>query len=125
MEDLYQKYNPNPTGRNVGDCTVRAISKAMNQDWDKTYWGLCIEGSILKDMPSANAVWGACLKRYGFHRALAPDDMTVGEFAEMNHQGTYILALSGHVVCVKDGILYDTWDSENEVVLYYWRKGRA
>lgn len=117
-------YNPNPTGRHVGDCTVRAISKAMGQAWDKTYWGLCIEGGIAKDMPSSNAVWGAYLKRYGYHRHLAPDDITVGEFAEKYDQGTYILALSGHVVCVVDGILYDTWDSSNEIVLYYWTKGR-
>lgn len=24
-------YNPNPTGKRVGDCTVRAISKALGQ----------------------------------------------------------------------------------------------
>lgn len=121
---MYHRYNPNPTGRNVGDCTVRAISKAMNQDWNKTYWGLCIEGGIVKDMPSSNAVWGEYLKRYGYTRQLAPDGITVGEFAENYHQGTYILALSGHVVCVQDGIIYDTWDSENEIVLYFWRKGK-
>lgn len=121
---MYQRYNPNPTGRHVGDCTVRAISKAMNQDWNKTYWGLCIEGGIVKDMPSSNAVWGEYLKRYGYTRQLAPEGITVGEFAENYHQGTYILALSGHVVCVQNGIVYDTWDSENEIVLYFWRKGR-
>ena len=25
-------YNPSPNGGNVGDCTVRAISKALDQD---------------------------------------------------------------------------------------------
>lgn len=116
-------YNPNPQGKNVGDCTVRAISKALNQDWYNTYFGLCIEGAIKGDMPSSNAVWGSYLRRNGYHRALAPDDITVGEFAQENPDGVYILALSGHVVCVEDGTIYDTWNSENETVLYFWQKG--
>ena len=119
----YEHYNPNPTGRNVGDCTVRALSKALNQDWMKTYLGICVEGGLLGDMPSANSVWGSFLRRHGFHREMAPDDMTVSEFADSHPEGTYILALSGHVVCIADGVLYDTWNSGNEIVLYYWQKG--
>lgn len=118
----YSFYNPNPSSRNVGDCTVRALSKALGQDWMETYIGICIEGALRSDMPSANATWGAYLRRRGFERELAPDDMTVAEFAAQHPHGTYILALSGHVVCIVDGTLYDTWNSENEIVLYYWRK---
>lgn len=118
----YSFFNPNPAGRNVGDCTVRAISKALNQTWEQTYAGLSLEGFMHGDMPSANAVWGAYLRRHGFKRELAPDDMTVAEFASEHPRGTYILALSGHVVCIVDGTLYDTWHSENEIVLYFWRK---
>ena len=49
--------------------------------------------------------------------------MTVAEFAKGHPHGTYILALSGHVVCLQDGVVYDTWHSENETVLYFWQKG--
>ena len=35
---------------------------------------------------------------------------------------TQILALSGHVVCVCDGMIWDSWDSSNENILYYWVK---
>ena len=118
----YKYYNPNPAGRNVGDCTVRALNKALGQDWDATYWGLAIEANMIKDMPSSNAAWGSYLRRHGYHRALAPEDITVSEFADAHPQGTYILALSGHVVCVQDGTLYDTWDSGNEILLYYWEE---
>ena len=119
----FRYYNPSPFRRNVGDCTVRALSKALDQDWDKTYVSLCLEGFTLGDMPSANAVWGSYLRRRGYQRELAPDDVTVAEFSDMCQMGTYILALSGHVVCVVDNVLYDTWDSGNEIVLYYWQKG--
>ena len=55
-----------------------------------------------------------------FDSALAD---AVNSFADRNPEGTYILALSGHVVCVQDGTIYDTWDSGNEIVLYFWEKG--
>lgn len=77
----FEFYNENPAGRNVGDCTVRAISKALGQSWDATYWNLCIEGNLLKDMPSSNAVWGAYLRRQGFERDIVRDDMSVADFA--------------------------------------------
>ena len=118
----YAHYNPSPFGKNVGDCTVRALSKALDQDWHETYFGLCIEGALRGDMPSANATWGAYLRRNGYQRELAPEDVTVAEFADAHPNGSYILALSGHVVCVIDDVLYDTWDSGNETVLYFWRK---
>lgn len=122
-KNMFEIYNPNPEQRNVGDCTVRAISKATGHSWEQTYIGLCLQGFMLGDMPSANAVWGAYLRSMGFRRAMAPDDITVAEFSEEYPQGTYILALSGHVVCISDGTIYDTWNSGNEIVLYYWQKG--
>ena len=39
----YAYYNPNPTGRSVGDCPVWAISKALEQSWEETYTGLALE----------------------------------------------------------------------------------
>lgn len=123
---MFISYNPNPSGRNVGDCTVRAISKATGQDWGETYLCLCVCGYLMGDMPSANSVWGAYLHEQGFSRHILPDSCpicyTVEEFARDHPVGVYILALSGHVVCVEDGILYDSWDSGAETVLYYWTK---
>lgn len=34
---MWVKYQPNPCGRNVGDCAVRAISKALGMDWETAY----------------------------------------------------------------------------------------
>ena len=101
----FEFYNENPAGRNVGDCTVRAISKALGQSWDATYWNLCIEGNLLKDMPSSNAVGGAYLRRQGFERDIVRDDMSVADFAAENPHGTYILALSD-MWSVRSGFYY-------------------
>jgi hypothetical protein len=123
---MYRHYNPNPTGARVGDCTVRAISKATGEDWARTFCGLCAEGMRLCDMPSANHVWGAYLRRRGFRRhALSdacPDCYTVADFCREHPSGVYVLAISGHVVCVQDGDYYDSWDSGAEAPAYYWQK---
>lgn len=123
---MFVFYNPNPINNRVGDCTVRAISKALNQSWETTFIGLVLEGYMLCDMPSANHVWGAYLKRNGFVRDVLPntcrDCYTVADFCKDHPAGTYILAIDGHVVCVCDGKFYDTWDSGNEIPIYYWRK---
>lgn len=123
---MFRPYNPNPAGARVGDCTVRAISKAVGQPWERTFSGLAVEAMRLCDMPSANHVWGAYLRRHGFHRRIlpedCPDDYTVADFCRDHPRGTYVLAISGHVVCVIDGDWYDTWDSGGEVPVYYWSK---
>lgn len=124
---LYEPFNPNPQSRRVGDCTVRAISKALDQDWETSYAGIALEGFQLCDMPSANHVWGAYLKSKGFRRYIIPDSCpdcyTVTDFCRDHPTGVFILAIQGHVVTVKDGKYYDSWDSGNEIPIYYWTKG--
>ena len=119
-------YNPNPIRNRVGDCTVRAICKATGQDWDTVYTHLCFYGFICKDMSLANDVWGKYLRKQGYKRYLVDDKdqeyYTVEDFCQDNPQGTYILAIDGHVVCVVDGKYYDTWDSGGEIPIYYWTK---
>lgn len=122
----FVSYNPNPVGLKVGDCVVRALSKALGQDWEQTYIDLCVEGCLRCDMPSANAVWGAYLRRKGFEREIIPNTCpecyTVEDFCADHPNGTYILALDGHVVSVVDGQYFDTWQSGREVPIYYWHR---
>lgn len=125
----YEYYNPNPTNHSVGDCTVRAISKALGQTWEQTYVGLALEGFCRGDLPNADNVWGPYLKRNGFRCYLIPDTCpdcyTVADFAEEHQKGTFILSMPGrHVVAVVDGEWWDSWNSGNEIPSYYWTKER-
>lgn len=123
---LYRPYNPNPVQSRVGDCVIRAISKATAQDWEKTYIDLALQGLIMHDMPSANHVWGQYLRGRGFVRHPIPDECpdcyTLGQFCADHPRGTYVVAVDKHVICVVDGDHYDTWDSSQEVPMYYWEK---
>ena len=124
---MFKNFNPNPNGAYVGDCVVRAICKALDYDWHRTYLDVCIQGYMMCDMPSSNHVWGAYLQKKGFTRSVipnnCPDCYTVQDFCKENAEGIYILATGSHVVAVVDGDYYDTWDSGNEVPIYYWKKG--
>lgn len=125
----YAYYNLNPYGKSVGDCTVRALSKALGQTWEQTYVDLALEGFYRGDLPNADNVWSSYLARRGYVRRLLPDDLperyTVEEFARDNPHGTYILSMPGrHVVTVVDGVYYDSWESGKEEPLYYWHKER-
>lgn len=123
---MWIQYNPNPHNKNVGDCVIRALTKALDKDWYSVYAGLSVVGYEMGDMPSANHVWGAYLRRNGFRKYIVDDhgvdNYTVEDFCSDNKKGVYVLALSGHVVCVKDGKFYDSWDSSKEVPLYVWSK---
>lgn len=123
----YVFYNPNPNGRFVGDCTIRAICKLLDMPWDKVYANTSFQGFLLKDMPSANSVWGRYLKQKGYVKRILPDSCpdcyTVRDFCLDHPVGKYLLVLDRHVVTVADGDYYDTWDSGNEIPDYYWTKG--
>lgn len=122
----YVNYNPNPKGARVGDCTVRAISKAFGLSWESAYAALVAAGFERYDMPSSDAVWGAYLREHGFQRSIipndAPDGYSVADFSRDHPKGTFILAPKNHAVCLQDGCYYDTWDSGAEPVLYFWHK---
>lgn len=122
----WKQFNPNPSARRVGDCVIRAICKALGQNWETTYVGLSLFGFYFSDMPSANRVWGAYLKKNGFHRQLVDDygqyAYTVEDFCRDHPSGIYILGIEGHVVCVIDGFYWDSWDSGQEIPIYYWEK---
>ena len=122
----YIPYNPNPKNQRVGDCAVRALSKALNKSWDDVYIGLCAEGLFYHDMPSSNYVWGMYLRKHGFEQkmvpSICPQCITVEEFVKQNPRGTYVVVTQGHTMAVVDGSIYDSWDSSSEIVLYFWEK---
>lgn len=125
-EKIWEEFNPNPASRRVGDCAVRAISKALDVDWEAAYMMLTVQGYIMNDMPNSNAVWGSLLKRNGFARHAIPNTCpecyTMADFARDHKNGLYVVGTGNHVVCIKDGIIYDSWHSENEIPQYYWVK---
>ena len=118
--------NPNPIKNLVGDCVIRGISILTEQTWDYTYVQISRKGYEMYDMPSSNEVWGSYLKSRGYTKRIipgrCPDCYTVRDFCRDNPKGRFLLATGTHVVAVIDGDYYDTWDSGNEIPIYYFVK---
>lgn len=125
MPEYIQK-NPNPQGKNVGDCTVRAISLATGEPWEKIYLDLCIQGYTMSDMPSSNDVWGKYLTDHGWnYRRLqdtCPFCYTVKDFCEEHKDGTFIVGTGTHVICIRNGAYVDSYDSGDKVPLYFFER---
>ena len=125
---MWEYYNPNPAGRSVGDCAVRAVARALNLDWEAAYTIIASAGFDMCDMPSSDAVWGAVLRKHGFVRKSIPDGCpncyTAEDFCSVHLNGTYVLGFGRHAATVVDGVLYDSWDSSNAIPQYYWEKIR-
>lgn len=122
----WQMWNENPVSRSVGDCAVRAIALALDVDWETAYALIALNGYLMGDMPSSNAVWGSVLRQHGFKRYVipneCPDCYTINDFTDENPEGVYVVGTGNHVVTIKDGVVFDTWDSRNEIPQYYWHK---
>lgn len=122
---MFTPYNPNPRGINTGDCVIRAICKAMDKTWEKVYTELTVKGLQEAMWGDTNTVWEKYLKEHGFVKELlpntCPDCYTIADFANEHKNGTFIVATGTHVVAVKDGKYFDTWDSGYLVPSYYFR----
>lgn len=123
---MYQYYNPNPAGRSVGDCAIRAIAKALGIGWEEAYAKVIVNGFRMNDMPSSDSVWGSVLRMNGFYRTAVPntcpDCYTIEDFCEDNPEGTFVLGTGTHTATVMDGILFDSWNSLMETPIYVWFK---
>lgn len=123
----WKMFSNNPAGRNVGDCAIRAVSVALDTDWETAYALIAMNGYLMGDMPSSNSVWGAVLRQNGFYRHTisneCEDCYDINDFANDHSKGTYVVGTGNHVVTIKDGVIYDSWDSRKEIPVYYWSRG--
>lgn len=124
---MFYLYNPNPVQSDgVGDCAVRAVAKALGTTWEDAYAKLTMNGFLMADMPSSDAVIASVLRQNGFKRGIVPntcpDCYTISDFAKDNPIGTYVVKSENHVTAVVDGNIYDAWDSSRRVPMYYWQK---
>lgn len=130
----YKYYQPNKLDLKdeYGDCTIRALSKALNVTWLEAFeltLPLCREFQLMpnymffsshaKETGAAlGLIYNPISNKKGSKRP------TVKEFAKSHPTGRYIVKVAHHVVAVVDGVYYDTWDSGYKSLYgYYEVKG--
>ena len=103
---------------------MRAVAMALDIDWETAFALIAANGYQMGDVMSADSVWGSVLRQHGFYRTSiadsCPDCYSAADFARDHPRGVYVLGFGGHVATVKDGHIYDAWDSSNEIPQYVW-----
>lgn len=115
---MYQFYNANAVNKFEDDCVIRAISCATGRSWDYVYDYLSDiaqnEGTLFDKRDFVIKYLDRTFKRlYGVYG-------TIGEVSGMYPNNTLLITTNGHIVCSKNGIVYDTFDPRSRVVEYVW-----
>lgn len=123
---MWIKYNANPVANRVEDCAIRAVAVALDVSWKYAFDLIAKNAKEMGNVMHSNAVFGSVLRQHGFKRFIVPnscpDCYTLIDFCMDNPEGVYVVGLDSHVVAVVDGNYIDTWDSGNEIPIYYWKE---
>lgn len=139
----------NDGGRNnyfkgkAGDCVTRAIANATGLDYKVIYDAindLAKTERISKrkrgTSSARNGVYKSTIKKY-LEKVLGwvwHPTMQIGQGCKVHLDadelpaGTLIVSVSKHLTCVKDGVIYDTYDCSrggNRCVYGYWTKPKV
>lgn len=121
---MFKEFNAHPKGIKTTDCVVRAISTSVNTDYN----------TCRREMNQLKREWGFTsykdtkfLYKYfeGYPRlifkAIKGEPRIKGtDFTMLHPKGTYVLKMTGHVTCCKDGVILDTWDCSYRSVYTAW-----
>ena len=119
--------NPHPQGKIVKDCVKRAITLATGRD----YRDISLELNRIKKITGCekfnnpkntkyyieNVLGG---KKLSFPAEKGKQRMDGFNFTLQYPKGIYILRMAGHISCVIDGVINDTWDCSNKCVYNAW-----
>ena len=125
--ETFHFHNQNPKGRITGDCAFRAISLATGKPYNECVMEMakkmCETGYALNDKKGEDAY----LKSLGWIKMPQPrkgdnTKYTGEEFCKI-FKGTCIANIGGHhIVCIKDGKVWDIWNSTQGTIGNYWIK---
>lgn len=108
----------------VSDCACRALAISTNKDYKESY-DLCnkyIRGrDTVRNGMSPQAI-KVMMKALGYRRVNCENrNVHISDMAKK--KGTFYILIKGHALCMRDGIIYDTWNSgkKNPKVHFYYR----
>lgn len=128
----YVYYNANPNGTDTSDCVIRAISLAFHVSYSYVHRKLLNLQRKSKQFTYKNYhVYEILINELGGDTKEVVDssiNMSLDNFCDYHNSGTYLVRTCGknitrgakHLVCVINGVVYDSWDSRDRQVLSYY-----
>ena len=114
----YMFYNANPESNDIWDCSVRALSKALDINWEAAYTILSDyareRGLMLDSVESIEGFLDDNFERF------CDLNMTLGEFANTYSRGVFLVTMPGHITVVEDGVIYDSFDCSDRFIWCSW-----
>lgn len=125
----YKYYQPNKKDLKdmQGDCSVRALTKFLDCTWIEAFDELVKYARQTQTLVNSLDNIKLFMEKSGYeYKSIYKKRKTVIEFAKKHKSGTYTLYVRAgygtHMVTVKNGFYYDTWDCGNKLIFGYWEK---
>lgn len=123
-------YNANDRNRNTGDCVIRSLTLAYDMPYADVRRELIKLGGT-DGTWNRRYIYQQFIKNHGYvdHGKPERGSTTLDEFADTHPSGTYLVQTerkansnqSGHIVCLEDGDVWDTWNSLGWYVEEWWK----
>lgn len=119
---MYKYYNAHPKGLICDDCTKRAITVVLGCDYEYASREL----NKYKKVTGADKFYSGKNPHKYVENVLLAKKITfdtkpiAGELCIKYPRGRFILDMRGHWSSMVDGIIYDTWDTSNEIVNFMY-----
>lgn len=132
MSRRYVYYQPNKKDLKdrYGDCTIRALSKALDCTWLEAFdkmIPLCREYQVSNVFNAPSIIQREIIGKLGFNYVGISNKKgskrpTVDNFAKGHPEGIFILNVANHEVACVNGKYYDTWDCGYKSLYGYYEK---
>lgn len=143
-DTMYFNYRQeNPKLKSTGDCVIRAITSAMESDWDTIYDDLYKLGKKYKLMPNDEHCYERYLKAHGWVKQKQVRDsfnkkLTGKAFCDylgdltrkgLKDHSPVIISIGCHHLSMIEWdttsgfVICDSWDCSNNCVGKWWMKG--
>lgn len=115
---MYRYYNANPLNKYTPDCVIRSISCATHRSWDDVYDELSdlaqYNGTLFDQRDFVLWYLDTNFKRVPF----LPE--SVGDVAKEYPNNIILCTMRGHICCIKNGVIYDTFNPSQRLVEEAW-----
>jgi hypothetical protein len=115
----YLNVNPDQTKRS--DCVTRAICLATELPYSTVRRKLFHTAKLLGCSKLCPTCYSFCINQVLGGVPTDCEGLTVGEFADLHPNGTYLIRIEGHLTCIINNNVYDIWDCRNRLCDMAWK----
>lgn len=116
----FQYWNENPQHEKHNDCVTRAITFLSKIPYHKVRSKLRHTARLLDCEKLCPTCYGFFIQQVLGGVPKNCYQMTVGEFADLHPNGSFLIRINGHLTCIKNNTIYDTWDCRSRYCDLAW-----